>query len=314
MFESLVLIELWLIGVNFHIISNAGIDVSAVFQMHSENLNASKSNLELSKSSKSPKLIHYDIYKIAFIFTSVFVLFHSFLYSFDIELLFGVHICVIFIFLYFILDVFFRGIRKRFFRCIWRIIFPSLNNQIDFGDIVVADILTSFSRLFSITSYSLCTSIHEDGNCLLFSYLLSGLPYIWRLRQCISDHIFIRTKSSERGNNVQLYNALKYLSIWPLIFSSYYHNLYGSSYAKVWIFSSLVNCLFSLYWDIYHDWDLGYINDKNSPFFLRQRLTFNRSHIFKGITSFFVNNRDFGKVGFSTPGNLEWIFFARTNF
>lgn len=58
--------------------------------------------------------------------------------------------------------------------------------------------------------------------------------------------------------------ALKYSTAFPVVFLSAlkYHVLpeqWTSLYRPLWLVSSVVNCLYSFYWDITRDWDLRYI-------------------------------------------------------
>jgi len=67
--------------------------------------------------------------------------------------------------------------------------------------------------------------------------------------------------SLDTGRSTALWNALKYSSAFPVIIGSalkYHvpHHQWLDFYRPVWLLCSLVNTVFSFYWDITHDWDL----------------------------------------------------------
>ncbi|KAJ3212959.1 hypothetical protein HDU67_003489 [Dinochytrium kinnereticum] len=117
--------------------------------------------------------------------------------------------------------------------------------------------------------------------------ILICLPFLFRLRQCIAE--FLQTRDPSAKNRHML-NAIKYLSAIPVIISSWLINYLRIRYyglgldaskfegqsegfmemrkaeskinfsIGVWIFFSILNSIYSLYWDICMDWHLGTIN------------------------------------------------------
>ncbi|PIA19430.1 EXS-domain-containing protein [Coemansia reversa NRRL 1564] len=100
--------------------------------------------------------------------------------------------------------------------------------------------------------------------------LLVGAPYAFRLRQCINEYLKAPPASSDSKRHMA--NAIKYASSFPVIalsttqrqvsmngametkYSDWaLHTVYG-----MWVTAVAFNSLYSFYWDIAFDWDLGY--------------------------------------------------------
>lgn len=124
-------------------------------------------------------------------------------------------------------------------------------------DIIVADVLTSFARVFGDVSVILLSPISLSNRG--FTAFAICIPYLIRFRQCLIE--YGRTHESRH-----LANAAKYCTAFPVILIS---ALQGSAAAggvvgsyvsephlrKIWLVSCVVNSGYSLWWDIYRDWD-----------------------------------------------------------
>ncbi|KZV20200.1 SPX and EXS domain-containing protein 1-like [Dorcoceras hygrometricum] len=131
-------------------------------------------------------------------------------------------------------------------------------------DISVYDAADVFSDL----ERSVCRMVHRqvatiawfeaDSVCGSHSVaipIVLVLPYIFRFFQCLRQYKDTKEKSS-------LLNALKYSSAVPVIFLSAlkYHvfpDKWTGIYRPLWLVSSVVNSLYSFYWDVTRDWDLS---------------------------------------------------------
>ncbi|KAK9225935.1 hypothetical protein WN943_010980 [Citrus x changshan-huyou] len=128
----------------------------------------------------------------------------------------------------------------------------SHGEAISFSDFFLADILTSMAKVATIAWFE------ADSVCGSHSVaipLVLVLPYLFRLFQCLRQYKDTREKTA-------LFNALKYSTAVPVIFLSAlkYHVLPGSwtnFYRPLWLLSSVLNSLYSFYWDITRDWDLS---------------------------------------------------------
>ncbi|GAB7359494.1 hypothetical protein MBLNU230_g6139t1 [Neophaeotheca triangularis] len=159
-----------------------------------------------------------------------------------------------------------------------------------FGDILMADVLTSYAKPISDLSIAVYAALvpghHSTGKPqrTVFAILVLALPFAIRLRQCLIEYQRAQ-KAGESGGN-HLANALKYASAFPPIVlgvlqhSSWYNpgavGLTEAGVHTIWLFFTLLNSSYSLYWDIYKDWDL-------QPKSLRSRLFFAPSSYYLAI-------------------------------
>ncbi|KAJ7951056.1 SPX and EXS domain-containing protein [Quillaja saponaria] len=166
-------------------------------------------------------------------------------------------------------DIFYLSSRYFLLRTLWRIALPL--QAITFPDFFLADILTSMAKVFSDLERSVCRMVNRqkarlrtiawleaDSVCGSHSIAIPTvlvLPYFWRLLQCLRQYKDTKEKTS-------LFNALKYSTAVPVIFLSAlkYHVVptkWTSVYRPLWLLSSVVNSLYSFYWDVTRDWDLS---------------------------------------------------------
>lgn len=177
-------------------------------------------------------------------------------------------------------DAVFHKERYRFLRACRRIIiFGGWKHETAFGDLLLADIFTSYSRSFGDLFQSACQLLTAGSKDMPLSNtctvtvlhpLFMLLPYCWRFRQCLADYV-----SSNGTNQLQLLNACKYMTALPVLATAFITHRYGygqeSWMPTAWIIFALINSGFSYYWDIVHDWDLGHLGSRY--FMLRDQLT-----------------------------------------
>ncbi|KAG0482214.1 hypothetical protein HPP92_010298 [Vanilla planifolia] len=163
-------------------------------------------------------------------------------------------------------DIFYLSSRYYFLRTLWRIILPL--QPISFADFFLADILTSMSKVLSDLERSICRMVNHQvatiawfeadsicGSHSVMIPLVLVFPYVCRFFQCLRQYKDTKEKSS-------LLNALKYSTAIPVIFLSAlkYHVLpekWTNFYRPLWLLSSILNSLYSFYWDVTRDWDLS---------------------------------------------------------
>ncbi|XP_020248809.1 SPX and EXS domain-containing protein 1 isoform X2 [Asparagus officinalis] len=173
---------------------------------------------------------------------------------------------VVLMLLIFPFDIFYLSSRYYFLRTLWRIILPL--QAISFSDFFLADILTSMSKVLSDLERSVCRMVNRqvatiawfeaDSICGSHSVaipLVLVLPYLCRLFQCLRQYRDTKEKTS-------LLNALKYSTAVPVILLSAlkYHvfpEKWINFYRPLWLMSSVINSLYSFYWDLARDWDLS---------------------------------------------------------
>jgi len=167
--------------------------------------------------------------------------------------------------------------RARFISTFKRISIGGLAKQDDgkFGDVLLADALTSYAKPLSEVYVTLCMLWHGQhttgrpdrtcGGTFMVPFIMC-VPFLIRFRQCVSDH--------------QLANALKYATAFPAILLSAVQRdaeAVGVSHAslhRMWMLAVLTNSLYSFYWDVARDWDLtlfsGSRHDPEHPYGLRR--------------------------------------------
>ncbi|KAL3478218.1 EXS family-domain-containing protein [Aspergillus californicus] len=187
--------------------------------------------------------------------------------------------------------------RRRFLATLRRISIGGLAEAHDgkFGDILLADVLTSYAKVFADLVVTFCmffnsetTSTSKPERHCGSDYtvpLLIAIPSIIRLRQCLIEYVRVRRAGYKNGNNggQHLANALKYASAFPVtIFAATLRNyspfhFYGISevtLSRLLYFFSFINSSYSFYWDVTKDWDLTLFsdsrNDNEYPFGLRR--------------------------------------------
>lgn len=145
--------------------------------------------------------------------------------------------------------------RSRFLSTFRRIAIGGLAKVEDgkFGDVLLADALTSYARPLS-ELYIATTMLwrrqgtdHVDRSSMVMVPLLLAVPFAIRFRQCITDS--------------QPYNALKYATAFPAILLSTLLRSerlspWRGTISTLWVAAAICNALYSFYWDVTCDWDL----------------------------------------------------------
>jgi hypothetical protein len=176
--------------------------------------------------------------------------------------------------------------RRRFFSQMARISVGGISTDEEgsrFLDILVADVLTSYARVFGdacVLAFSVLGM--QQGSVLVNACIALAVsaPYWVRLRQCL---ILL----SRTGEQNHLLNAIKYATAFPVIFLSALSatgigqgkgDIIGGvsgSYIShgglriAWIAACVINSAYSLYWDICKDWDL-FVHGEEGHVFRRQ--------------------------------------------
>lgn len=251
----LVTMMVWLWGVNLWVFAQANVNYVKIFDLDQDHLT------------------HREVWKCATWMTIIVptsMTAYLYLYSHgEVSLaasqpvLLYIAVAMILIFPF---DIFYLSSRYYLLRTLWRIVLPL--QAISFSDFFLADILTSMAKVFSDLERSVCRMVHRqvatiawfeaDSVCGSHSIaipLVLVLPYLFRLFQCLRQYKDTREKTT-------LFNALKYSTAVPVIFLSAlkYHVLpdsWTNFYRPLWLLSSVLNSLYSFYWDITRDWDLS---------------------------------------------------------
>ncbi|KAJ3018601.1 protein-ER retention protein [Thoreauomyces humboldtii] len=206
-------------------------------------------------------------------------------------------------------DGFYARERATFLRSLVRTLTGGLSSPVPFCDVIFADILTSFAKVMGDLKIVFADLVTIDEEAVsaanmaasrllahpaapmtisaldLVSPLLVCIPFLLRLRQCLSEYTQTPKAAIRRRH---LANSLKYISALPVVISGFMINWMESAYHRrypagvdfdandhahsrelasaqrgidialaLWILFSAVNSLFSLYWDVVMDWHLG---------------------------------------------------------
>ncbi|XP_038692190.1 SPX and EXS domain-containing protein 1-like isoform X2 [Tripterygium wilfordii] len=251
----LVTMMVWLWGINLWVFSQSTVNYAKIFDLDQNHL----THREISKCATWMTIV---------VPTSMTA--YLYLYSHgEVSLAASQPVllyCAVAMILIFPFDIFYLSSRYYFLRTLWRIVLPL--QAITFSDFFVADILTSMAKVFSDLERSACRMVHRqvatiawfeaDSVCGSHSVaipLVLVLPYLFRLFQCLRQYKDMKEKTS-------LFNAFKYSTAVPVIFLSAlkYHVLpekWTNFYRPLWLLSSVLNSLYSFYWDVTRDWDLS---------------------------------------------------------
>jgi len=143
---------------------------------------------------------------------------------------------------------------------------------VTFWHVIVADYLTSMAKAFSDMQMTCCISAHIFGerpagapyvsstelwngyeeHCAdtYANAIMLGLPFCWRLMQCLK----VYSKTKERKN---LWNALKYSTAFPLVYSGYMRRHAPSlQHDRLFIAAATIQSSYTFVWDLLMDWGL----------------------------------------------------------
>jgi hypothetical protein len=180
-----------------------------------------------------------------------------------------------------------------------------------FGDILLADALTSYAKVLGDLFTSLCmffSSSHSStgqpnrncGGTFWVPFIIS-IPFMIRFRQCITEYFRVQKANKRTGQispatgwgGVHLANALKYSTAFPVIILSALQRspdpssfgLSETSLFRLWLVAVMVNSGYSFYWDIARDWDLTLLssrerNNPEHPWGLRRHRWFHAKEIY----------------------------------
>jgi len=200
--------------------------------------------------------------------------------------------------------------RSRFLTTLRRISIGGIAEAQDgkFGDILMADALTSYAKVLGDLFVALCMFLFSgksstgkpDRSCggQVMVPLIIAIPSMIRLRQCLIEYGRVQ-KANKTGalsgqgwGGQHLANALKYSTAFPVIILSamqrnYEEGKYGLSEAglfRLWLFFVFLNSFYSFYWDVAKDWDLTLFSDSRSdpdhPWGLRRHRFFHANSMY----------------------------------
>ncbi|KAL2807856.1 EXS family-domain-containing protein [Aspergillus granulosus] len=203
-----------------------------------------------------------------------------------------------------------RSGRRRFLSTLRRISIGGLAEPQDgkFGDILLADVLTSYAKVIADFVITFCMFFNSEtsstskpdrhcGSDYLFPVIVA-IPSAIRLRQCLIEYVRVRRNGARHGNTggQHLANALKYATAFPVIILAaklrnynpfLFYGISEVTLTRLLYFFSFINSSYSFYWDITKDWDLTLFtesrNDNEYPFGLRRYRYFTDQQYYTAI-------------------------------
>ncbi|KAK4097541.1 EXS-domain-containing protein [Parathielavia hyrcaniae] len=174
-----------------------------------------------------------------------------------------------------------------------------------FGDILLADVLTSYAKILADLFVCLCMFLFDgrDGSATarpdracggaVLVPLIMAVPSAIRLRQCLIEFLRVRRvpyKEATGWGGQHLANAAKYSTAFPvLVLGAMLRSRTGGSAGlyRAWVAACLLNSLYSFYWDVAKDWDLAlFSKDRDSPdhaFGLRRTLLVHKPGVYYAV-------------------------------
>ncbi|KAI0175865.1 EXS-domain-containing protein [Hypoxylon sp. FL1284] len=272
----IIVLAVWAWGINLHYLYTIGIDVPSLIRYP-------------GRPSPHHPTHHLSTYRLATVLSSIYVfallVFWVFTHG-STELVLAwdwlpLMYLVVLLGVLIVLPVFqnlSHGGRTRLRTTLKRISIGGIAEAKDgkFGDILLADVLTSYAKVLADLYVALCMFFRSEGggatarpdrSCggALVVPLIMAVPSLIRLRQCLIEYGRVRrgrlTEATGWGGQ-HLANALKYATAFPVIvFSTLQRNSTGGQpppahYYRAWVVACAVNSLYSFYWDVAKDWDL----------------------------------------------------------
>jgi hypothetical protein len=174
-----------------------------------------------------------------------------------------------------------------------------------FGDILLADVLTSYSKILADLFVCLCMFLFDgrDGSATarpdracggaVLVPLIMAVPSAIRLRQCLIEYLRVRRapyREATGWGGQHLANAAKYSTAFPvLVLGAMLRSQKDGSPGlyRAWVAACLLNSLYSFYWDVAKDWDLTlFSRDRDSPdhpFGLRRTLLVHKPGVYYAV-------------------------------
>ncbi|KAL4808459.1 EXS family-domain-containing protein [Aspergillus unguis] len=206
-----------------------------------------------------------------------------------------------------------RSGRRRFLSTLRRISLGGIAETQDgkFGDILLADALTSYAKVIADLVVTFCmffgsdttSTSKPDRHCGsdITVPLVIAIPSIIRLKQCLTEYVRARRIKNGSTGGQHLANALKYATAFPVILISAklrnysplaFYGMSEMSLSRLLSLATLINSSYSFYWDVTKDWDLTLFtdsrNDPEHPIGLRRYRHFSDQQYYAAIGVDFV--------------------------
>jgi len=246
-----IYLGIWLWGINIHVLEKSNIDTNALL---------STAESRPLRTANSGSINYKNIYRLALRFTGLFfsstIIYNICNQIFEKSVTEWIAVATLVISIYILFmphKTLYKKERTKFVSALVRIITPTFQIETAFSDVVMADLITSFSKVIGDmyvalaelfievvivplanrkygdndiagggrTQKEISIHIHHHIFLDLFGALMILVPYLFRLRQCIADYFTKATRSQRRKS---FFNAIKYGTSIPVYFLSGYYS------------------------------------------------------------------------------------------
>ncbi|KAJ5166671.1 uncharacterized protein N7482_005452 [Penicillium canariense] len=301
---TLLVAGFWAWAINLHFLAKANIDVPALIRYP-------------SRSSPAQRTHHASAYRLATFFTIPLTLWLLVFWivthcKFELVGRFDWIPQSVFIILLLILiwplNRASRAGRIRLLLSLKRVAIGGLaeSQEGKFGDVLLADALTSYARVLGDLYITFCMFFTDGlsatskpnracGKDFVVPIIIA-VPSAIRLRQCLTEYARARRTSSRRDvsrENQHLANALKYATAFPVIFLAAklrnyspldLHGFSEMTIMRLLFIFSCINSGYSFWWDVVKDWDLTLFSSerrhRDHPYGLRRHRYFSSDRLY----------------------------------
>lgn len=243
-----IFLGIWLWGINIHVLEKTNIDCSSLLAPAEARPLRNNNGGYINYKNSYKLALGYTL--IFFLSTIIYNICNSFWEKTTTEWIAVITVLISIYLLIMPYKVLYKRERQKFVDALIRIVTPTFKIETLFSDVVMADLITSFSKVIGDMYVALAelfieivvvpmadrryddnsidgksqkdNSIHIHHHILLdlFGSLMILIPYLFRLRQCIADYF---TKSTKAQRTKSFLNAIKYATSIPVyILSGYY--------------------------------------------------------------------------------------------
>lgn len=219
---------------------------------------------------------------------------------------------------------------KLFFHCVLMMFFCAEveSTTLNTNYIFLSDTLTSYSKplmdfflyivqiLQNPVNTKMLKQSQNYSGVLQLDLIVGSIPFLIRFIQCLRE--YTREPSGSAAKSLNLYNALKYFTNFPIFIFMALSRVYTKSTSMYGLYClMLLNSCFGFWWDVTVDWKLGFLDfsarGRQRNEFLRNRMIYGAYTYYAAILFEFVIKFTwlwdllFGKRMFK--GEFNFIFY-----
>lgn len=172
--------------------------------------------------------------------------------------------------------------------------YPIGKKGVRFRDFIFGDMTSSLYKPNADLVLSFClvycsdcrqdNSRHYCSRNVTPAFILQGLPYLLRMFQCVNKYYYTKLAWPHLGNAAKYLTGVNYYLQQILYFNSKLNsNIDNQKDFSAVIVSGAVYYTYSLFWDLYIDWNL--LDFKSNNFMLRDKISFPKWYYYFAMTT-----------------------------